>query len=75
MSDHENDSELSRLQRRFDELLAEAERLAEIIRRAEQDLPRLEVEMDRRDASSDPAEPPRKRLERVVEERKSKREE
>ena len=44
MSEPECESELSKLQRRFDELMAEAERLAASIQQAEERLPRLEAE-------------------------------
>lgn len=42
MPEPEAETELAKLQRRFEELMAEADRLAEAIRVAEEHLPKLE---------------------------------
>lgn len=49
MSEQEAETELAKLQRRFEELMAEAERLAEAIRLAEEHLPKLEADVNRGD--------------------------
>lgn len=49
MLEPDAETELAKLQRRFEELMAEAERLGEAIRVAEENLPKLESATDGKD--------------------------